>query len=138
MGMAVLAAQRSTHPETRIGCCIGTGDGIVLGHGCNGSAVSAATATAAKAEAAAGEASASRVTQIVATGVWRSNPARLHALRHELQMPVRLLQQDGEAELAALCVRKLWGHFCTIAPAFLTPSHQDAPPRSQHLTMPHT
>jgi len=117
MGMAVLAAQRSTHPA-RIGCCIGTGDGIVLGHGCNGSAVSAtAAAAAAEAEAAAGEASAPRVTQIVATGVWRSNPARFDALRHELQIPVRLLEQDDEAELAALCVRKLWGHFCTISPA---------------------
>jgi len=46
---------------------------------------------------------ASGTMPIVATGVWRSDPARFEALKQELQMPVRLLEQDDEAELAALC-----------------------------------
>ena len=46
---------------------------------------------------------ASGTMPIVATGVWRSDPARFEALKQELQMPVRLLDQGDEAELAALC-----------------------------------
>ena len=46
---------------------------------------------------------ASGTMPIVATGVWRSDLTRFEALKQELQMPVRLLEQDDEAELAALC-----------------------------------
>ena len=45
--------------------------------------------------------------KIAATGKWRDNPTMFAELTQSLGVPVELLQQDDEAELAAQCARSI-------------------------------